>query len=75
MLELRNLFSLMIASTRKYLDPTRAVELLKGSNTGGGGGNNNNNNKSSNASANLALLVSENIQQDVSEFTHIILDW
>ena len=64
MLELRNLFSLMLASTRKYLDPTRAVELLKG-NIG---------NKSSNGNGN-SVTTSENIQQDVSEFTHIFLDW
>ena len=66
MLELRNLFALMIASTRKYLDPTRAVELLKG-NIG--------TNKSSNGNGGNNALVSENIQQDVSEFTHIFLDW
>lgn len=29
MQELRNLFSLMVGSKRKYVDPSRAVEILK----------------------------------------------
>ena len=63
MLELRQLFALMTASTRKYLDPTRAVELLKG-NIG--------NNKGSTGGI---TTNADNVQQDVSEFTHIFLDW
>ena len=31
MLELRHLFALMVASQRKYVDPTKAVEILRGS--------------------------------------------
>uniref|UniRef100_A0A1A8G417 Ubiquitin carboxyl-terminal hydrolase 25 n=1 Tax=Nothobranchius korthausae TaxID=1143690 RepID=A0A1A8G417_9TELE len=52
MQELRNLFSLMEGSKRKYVDPSRAVEILKD-----------------------AFKSSESQQQDVSEFTHKLLDW
>nr|XP_020477766.1 ubiquitin carboxyl-terminal hydrolase 25 isoform X3 [Monopterus albus] len=52
MQELRNLFSLMLGSKRKYVDPSRAVEILKD-----------------------AFKSSELQQQDVSEFTHKLLDW
>lgn len=52
MQELRNLFSLMVGSRRKYVDPSRAVEILKD-----------------------AFKSSESQQQDVSEFTHKLLDW
>ena len=31
MLELRKLFALMVASQRKYVDPSRAVDILRGS--------------------------------------------
>ena len=31
MLELRKLFALMVASSRKYVDPSRAVDILRGS--------------------------------------------
>ncbi|XP_064157376.1 ubiquitin carboxyl-terminal hydrolase 25-like isoform X1 [Anguilla rostrata] len=51
--ELRRLFALMLASKRKYVDPSRALEIL---NTAF---------KSSGAQQ----------QQDVSEFTHRLLDW
>ncbi|XP_069750937.1 ubiquitin carboxyl-terminal hydrolase 28 isoform X6 [Narcine bancroftii] len=51
MQELRCLFALMVASERKYVDPSRAVELLK------------------------AAFRSSEAQQDVSEFTHKLLDW
>uniref|UniRef100_A0A8B9LEX3 Ubiquitin carboxyl-terminal hydrolase n=1 Tax=Astyanax mexicanus TaxID=7994 RepID=A0A8B9LEX3_ASTMX len=51
MQELRNLFSLMVGSKRKYVDPSKAVEILKD-----------------------AFKSSES-QQDVSEFTHKLLDW
>ncbi|KAG9341402.1 hypothetical protein JZ751_019210 [Albula glossodonta] len=50
--ELRHLFSLMVGSKRKYVDPSRAVEILKD-----------------------AFKSSESQQQDVSEFTHKLLDW
>uniref|UniRef100_H3CKN5 ubiquitinyl hydrolase 1 n=1 Tax=Tetraodon nigroviridis TaxID=99883 RepID=H3CKN5_TETNG len=52
MQELRNLFSLMVGSKRKYVDPSRAVEILK-----------------------EAFKSSESQQQDVSEFSHKLLDW
>ncbi|XP_073685179.1 ubiquitin carboxyl-terminal hydrolase 25 isoform X3 [Garra rufa] len=51
MQELRHLFSLLVGSKRKYVDPSRAVEILKD-----------------------AFKSSES-QQDVSEFTHKLLDW
>ncbi|KAG7483679.1 hypothetical protein MATL_G00040830 [Megalops atlanticus] len=52
MQELRHLFSLMVGSKRKYVDPSRAVEILKD-----------------------AFKSSDSQQQDVSEFTHKLLDW
>ncbi|MCI4388012.1 hypothetical protein PGIGA_G00080620 [Pangasianodon gigas] len=52
MQELRHLFSLMVGSRRKYVDPSKAVEILKD-----------------------AFKSSESQQQDVSEFTHKLLDW
>lgn len=55
MLELRKLFSLLVGSQRKYVDPNRAVGILRG--YLGGQSNYCNN------------------QQDVSEFTHKLLDW
>ena len=64
MLELRKLFALMVASQRKYVDPSKAVELLRGSVGGGGGGGNG-----------TSVIVADNIQQDVSEFTHLVLEW
>ncbi|XP_032905786.1 ubiquitin carboxyl-terminal hydrolase 28 isoform X7 [Amblyraja radiata] len=51
MQELRCLFALMVASIRKYADPSSAVELLKDA------------------------FRSSEAQQDVSEFTHKLLDW
>ncbi|XP_073769837.1 ubiquitin carboxyl-terminal hydrolase 25 isoform X33 [Danio rerio] len=51
MQELRHLFSLLVGSKRKYVDPSGAVEILKD-----------------------AFKSSES-QQDVSEFTHKLLDW
>ena len=55
MLELRKLFALLVGSQRSYVDPSRAVGILRG--TMGGEGQFSNN------------------QQDVSEFTHNLLDW
>ncbi|XP_059812833.1 ubiquitin carboxyl-terminal hydrolase 28 isoform X4 [Hypanus sabinus] len=51
MQELRCLFALMVASKRKYVDPSNAVDLLKDA------------------------FRSAEAQQDVSEFTHKLLDW
>jgi len=56
MSELRKLFVLLLSSQRKYVDPSRAVGILRGS-LGGEGGQGTSN------------------QQDVSEFTHKLLDW
>ncbi|XP_058865468.1 ubiquitin carboxyl-terminal hydrolase 28-like isoform X6 [Acipenser ruthenus] len=52
MQELRCLFALMMGSSRKFVDPSAAVELLKD-----------------------AFRSNEAQQQDVSEFTHKLLDW
>ncbi|CAK6964536.1 ubiquitin carboxyl-terminal hydrolase 28 isoform X1 [Scomber scombrus] len=51
MQELRCLFALMLGSTRKFVDPSAAVELLRD-----------------------AFRTNE-AQQDVSEFSHKLLDW
>jgi len=56
MVELRKLFSLLVGSHKKYVDPSCAVDILRGC-LGGGADNHMNN------------------QQDVSEFTHRLLDW
>ena len=65
MQELRKLFALMVSSQRKYVDPTRAVEILRGSTRFG-----------SLQQQNKDLFsVEANNQQDVSEFTHIVLEW
>ncbi|XP_067326914.1 ubiquitin carboxyl-terminal hydrolase 28 isoform X5 [Anolis sagrei] len=52
MLELQCLFALMLGTRRKFVDPTAAVDLLRG-----------------------AFRSPEEQQQDVSEFTHKLLDW
>ncbi|KAI2562880.1 ubiquitin specific peptidase 28 [Homo sapiens] len=52
MQELQYLFALMMGSNRKFVDPSAALDLLKG-----------------------AFRSSEEQQQDVSEFTHKLLDW
>uniref|UniRef100_A0A8D0H5D8 Ubiquitin carboxyl-terminal hydrolase 25 n=1 Tax=Sphenodon punctatus TaxID=8508 RepID=A0A8D0H5D8_SPHPU len=52
MRELRYLFALLVSSKRKYVDPSRAVEILKD-----------------------AFKSNDSQQQDVSEFTHKLLDW
>uniref|UniRef100_A0A8C7IW49 Ubiquitin carboxyl-terminal hydrolase n=1 Tax=Oncorhynchus kisutch TaxID=8019 RepID=A0A8C7IW49_ONCKI len=51
MQELRCLFALMVGSTRRFVDPSAAVELLRDA------------------------FRSSEAQQDVSEFTHKLLDW
>ncbi|XP_038201776.1 ubiquitin carboxyl-terminal hydrolase 25 isoform X2 [Arvicola amphibius] len=52
MRELRYLFALLVGTKRKYVDPSRAVEILKD-----------------------AFKSNDSQQQDVSEFTHKLLDW
>ncbi|XP_052615806.1 ubiquitin carboxyl-terminal hydrolase 28 isoform X3 [Peromyscus californicus insignis] len=52
MQELQYLFALLLGSNRKFVDPSAALDLLKG-----------------------AFRSSEEQQQDVSEFTHKLLDW
>ncbi|XP_030833774.1 ubiquitin carboxyl-terminal hydrolase 25 isoform X2 [Strongylocentrotus purpuratus] len=53
MSELRSLFALMLGTRRKYVDPSKSVQILKAAFSGGGADN----------------------QQDVSEFTHKLLEW
>lgn len=57
MTELRTLFALMLGSKRKYVDPTKAVQILKEALKYNGSESNPGN------------------QQDVSEFTHKLLEW
>ncbi|XP_043849086.1 ubiquitin carboxyl-terminal hydrolase 25 isoform X3 [Dromiciops gliroides] len=52
MRELRHLFALLVGSKRKYVDPSKAVDILKD-----------------------AFKSNGSQQQDVSEFTHKLLDW
>ena len=52
MQELQYLFALLLGSNRKFVEPSAALDLLKG-----------------------AFRSSEEQQQDVSEFTHKLLDW
>ncbi|XP_027703163.1 ubiquitin carboxyl-terminal hydrolase 28 isoform X2 [Vombatus ursinus] len=52
MQELQYLFALMMGSNRKFVDPSAALDLLKG-----------------------AFRSADEQQQDVSEFTHKLLDW
>ncbi|KAM6224441.1 ubiquitin carboxyl-terminal hydrolase 25 [Rhynchocyon petersi] len=52
MCELRYLFALLVGTKRKYVDPSRAVDILKD-----------------------AFKSNDSQQQDVSEFTHKLLDW
>jgi ubiquitin carboxyl-terminal hydrolase 25/28 len=59
MVELRRLFALMIGSKRKYIDPSKAIDILKEAFSGGGSISTN----------------SSDSQQDVSEFQHKLLDW
>ena len=58
MVELRKLFALLVGSQRSYVDPSRAVGILRAGAMGGGGEG-----------------QFTNSQQDVSEFTHNLLDW
>jgi ubiquitin carboxyl-terminal hydrolase 25/28 len=60
MYELRRLFGLMVASKRKYIDPSRAIDTLRDAFAG----------------ANAAAAASgASCQQDVSEFQHKLLEW
>ena len=59
MLELRKLFALLLGSERKYVDPTLAVDVLRKIRT-------------LNEKSNLMV---DNQQEDVSEFTHNLLDY
>lgn len=59
MQELRHLFALMVGSKRKYVDPSKAVDILKEA-------------FSSTVVSNASVTDS---QQDVSEFQHKLLDW
>ncbi|XP_077162637.1 ubiquitin carboxyl-terminal hydrolase 28 isoform X11 [Paroedura picta] len=52
MQDLQCLFALMLGTVRKFVDPTAALELLRG-----------------------AFRSPDEQQQDVSEFTHKLLDW
>lgn len=77
MLELRPLFALLCASRRKYVDPGRALELLRdafigtASSTGGAGGSQG----PSLQQQQQPQHASQQQQQDVSEFTHKLLEW
>ncbi|KTF76929.1 hypothetical protein cypCar_00015384 [Cyprinus carpio] len=64
MQELRCLFSLLVGSKRKYVDPSRAVEILKDA-------------FKSSESQQVSVIYIHYIvlKQDVSEFTHKLLDW
>ncbi|XP_045717707.1 ubiquitin carboxyl-terminal hydrolase 28-like [Phyllostomus hastatus] len=53
MQELQRLFALMMGSNRKFVDPSSALNILKGA----------------------FQAAEEEQQQDVSEFTHKLLDW
>ena len=66
MLELRKLFAFMVGSARKYVDPSRAVDILRGF-IGFA--------QSSSSTNKDILNIETNNQQDVSEFTHIVLEW
>ncbi|XP_052804865.1 ubiquitin carboxyl-terminal hydrolase 25-like [Mya arenaria] len=59
MQELRHLFALMIGSRRKYVDPSKAVDILK---------------EAFNSAVVSSASVTDS-QQDVSEFQHKLLDW
>ena len=75
MKELRRLFALMVASKRKYVDPSRAVDILRGSIGCGNGTSQGPANLNNSISGLSNLGMSDNDQQDVSEFTHIVLEW
>lgn len=59
MQELRHLFALMIGSKRKYVDPSKSVDILK---------------EAFSSSPVTSAGVSDS-QQDVSEFQHKLLEW
>lgn len=59
MQELRHLFALMIGSKRKYVDPSKSVDILK----------------EAFASSPVSSAGVSDSQQDVSEFQHKLLEW
>lgn len=67
--ELRPLFALLGATRRKYVDPGRALELLREAFAGGGGG------AAGGSQGNPGSASQSQQQQDVSEFTHKLLEW
>lgn len=88
MLELRPLFALLAASRRKYVDPGRALELLRDAfvgTAGGAGGSQGPNNQQMQQQHQQQPHPQQQPsqqpqhqpqqQQDVSEFTHKLLEW
>ncbi|XP_037279428.2 ubiquitin carboxyl-terminal hydrolase 25 isoform X1 [Rhipicephalus microplus] len=78
MLELRALFALLAASRRKYVNPGRALELLRDAfvgTAGGAGGSRGPNNQQQQPQQQLSQQQQPQQQQDVSEFTHKLLEW
>ncbi|XP_077483445.1 ubiquitin carboxyl-terminal hydrolase 25-like isoform X2 [Amblyomma americanum] len=80
MLELRPLFALLGCSRRKYVDPGRALELLRdafvgtaGSTGGGAGGSQGPSHQQQLQQPQPQHQAQQ--QQDVSEFTHKLLEW
>ncbi|KAK3612082.1 hypothetical protein CHS0354_031152 [Potamilus streckersoni] len=59
MQELRHLFALMVGSQKKYVDPSRAVDILK----------------EAFSSSSVTVTGTSDSQQDVSEFQHKLLEW
>ncbi|KAM7314595.1 ubiquitin carboxyl-terminal hydrolase 25 isoform X1 [Ixodes scapularis] len=69
MQELRPLFALLGATRRKYVDPGRALELLREAFAGSGAG------AQGGSQGQPAPAAQSQQQQDVSEFTHKLLEW
>ncbi|CAN7983846.1 unnamed protein product, partial [Ixodes hexagonus] len=70
MQELRPLFALLGASRRKYVDPGRALELLREAFAGSGGAG-----AAGGSQGGQGSGAQSQQQQDVSEFTHKLLEW
>lgn len=81
MCELRKLFALMLASERKYVDPSKAVELLRGGFVNGGAAPAaaapvfGPANHPGTRQQPIVVVSDSNQQEDVSEFTHFLFDW
>ena len=71
MAELRKLFALLLSSRRKYVDPSQAVGILRGSL----GGENTAAYENNQQVRNFSRSIDYNTLQDVCEFTHKLLDW